>query len=153
MLQRIQSLYLALVIICQAITLFLPFVYFQYEGNTYEIAAFGIYDDAGEKLVGNWMQWLIPLASLASIACALIALIQFKNRKLQMKLAQVVLFICIAQVFFIGTSINGIRLKMDSDFTIAISSFIVPICGILSLMAKKAIKKDDDLVKSVDRIR
>lgn len=76
----------------------------------------------------------------------------FKNRKLQFVLNRVNIFL---QLILLGLFIYaGLILSGESKISMKGIEIILPAISIvLFVLANKAIKRDEDLVKSVDRIR
>ena len=79
----------------------------------------------------------------------------FKNRKLQMKLTQlsgILLAVLLGGGYYlIGDMIDGNGLSDQGEFTFYFWLIVLSI--ILNALARIYIKKDDDLVRSVDRLR
>ena len=135
MIQRIQSVYLALAAIVAGS---LPFVSNSWE-TTENAAVFAI--DKQYLLVGLLISAVMSLASI----------FMFKNRKSQFvinRLNIILNFILLAVFVYSSLTTSG---EMEvSEKGVG----ILPIISIVLLvLANKAIKKDEDLVKSVDRLR
>lgn len=137
MIQRIQTLYLIMTILLSVLFL---------TGRMIVI-------EKDAEVIHQGM--VVPLA----VTAALIALISavsiflYKNRKQQMKLA--IILIILSSVLtaalviygFILTSQNGGRIRLNL-------SIILPFPMIItSLLAYRGIKKDEELVRSYDRLR
>ena len=79
---------------------------------------------------------------------SLFGLFMFKNRKFQMKLIRLTILI---------QMIIGVRLFMVfNNFEVVLNNtllFLVAFTLIALIMAYRSVKKDEDLVRSVDRIR
>lgn len=151
MLQRIQSLYLLAIIICQGLFLMLFSIDFSQKGVPFQLTNLGIIDSNGHELVSDYKQ--VFVVAIVSIICG-IAIAVFKNRKLQVKLSKITGLICLAQTSYIAISFY--ELSNDPENTqvnIGIASIFVPISLVLSWLTTKAINKDEELIKSVDRIR
>ena len=58
-----------------------------------------------------------------------------------------------AEILFVIISYVNVTELSVSNFSIGYVNFILPISTLLFFLAGKAIKKDDELVRSVDRIR
>lgn len=136
MIQRIQSLYLIIVAILTGV---LPFFF-----NLW------IHVDGTEVFANNEM--LISIAFYVSAVLAIWALVQFKNRKTQFvinRLNMILNFFLLG--FFVYRSLNLSGETLVSEKGIGM---LIPVFSIIFLaLANKAIKKDEDLVKSVDRLR
>ncbi|HET8839709.1 MAG TPA: DUF4293 domain-containing protein [Flavobacteriaceae bacterium] len=136
MIQRIQSLYLFLVIILNAAAPFL----------------FPLWKNAEGTAVLPTEEPFVFLAFVASAVLALITLFLFKNRKLQFVLDRLNIILNFVLLGFFVYWLLIVPGEMEvSEKGIGI---FVPILSIVFLvLANKAIKKDEDLVKSVDRLR
>ena len=136
MLQRIQTVYLLLAVIISA---GLIFVFSLWENSAGE----AVY--AQDQLIAFGM-------FLASAALALVSIFMFKNRKLQFVLGRLNI---ILNLFLLGVFVYwSLTLPGEMDISEKGIGMFLPIISIVFLvLANKAIKKDEDLVKSVDRLR
>lgn len=147
MIQRIQSVYLGGVFIMSALLFFIPF------GTIGEYVVTATQIANGEEVVKS----TTPLAVLivAAAALALVTTFMFKNRKLQMKLCSLTMImqaVVMAMTLFMYIDPTAKELGIE-EVSYGIGTYL-PIGGmVLAFLASKAIKKDDDLVNSVDRIR
>ena len=136
MLQRIQTLYLFLTALVSAGLIFV----FPLWKNTEGIAVFAV-DDV-----------LIFSLFLASAILSLVSIVLFKNRKLQFVLGRINIilnFILLGLFVYWSLSLSG-----GSEIPEKGIGMLIPVFSIVFLvLANKAIKKDEDLVKSVDRLR
>ncbi len=136
MIQRIQSLYLFVTsIISGVLPLFLP-LWKDAKGMSYYFTESILY---------------IVLFGLSAIL-ALISILLFKNRQNQFVLNRlniILNFILIGLLVYRTLNLSG-----DASVSEKGIGMFVPIFSIfLLVLANKAIKKDEDLVKSVDRLR
>lgn len=158
MIQRIQSIYLVLAAILTALTTFFDLALFKLEEEivySYSIYAI-IPQDGGEIIVpGNWIPQIILLS--ISLILSIVIIFKFKNRKLQLKLGAVN-YLLLA-TFIISTYFSIMNLSKIIDLeegvkTIYYIGFYLPIAAItFQFLANRAIKKDEELVKSVERLR
>lgn len=136
MIQRIQSLYLIIVAILTGV---LPFFF-----NLW------IHVDGTEVFANNEM--LISIAFYVSAVLAIWALVQFKNRKTQFvinRLNMILNFFLLGLFVYRSLNLSGETLVSEKGI-----GMLIPVFSIIFLaLANKAIKKDEDLVKSVDRLR
>jgi len=90
---------------------------------------------------------------LSSAALALIAIFMYNNRQTQFVLGRlniILNFILLGLFVYRSLSLSG----ETSDVSVKGIGMLLPIFSIVFLvLANKAIKKDEDLVKSVDRLR
>jgi amino acid permease len=83
----------------------------------------------------------------------LITILLFKNRKIQLRLSLfLIVLIVILIIAFIHVSISVIS-KFDAGIIPVLKMFIPLLILIISFLAYRGIKKDDQLVKSYDRLR
>jgi len=136
MLQRIQTLYLA---VSAIVTGALPF-------------AFELWTDKSK--IGVFFTSSIIYISLfvLSTILAIYSIINFKKRQHQFVLNRLnMIFNFILLGFFVYRSLNLSGETFVSEK--GIGMFLPAISIVLLVLANKAIKKDEDLVKSVDRLR
>ena len=136
MIQRIQTLYLLLSAIIMGGLIFVFYLWTTTDGD--RIYALDIYVYLG-LFMGS------PLLSL-------IAIFSFKNRKFQFVLGRLnIILNFILLGVFVYQSLN---LSGETNVSEKGIGMLLPIFSIVCLvLANKAIKKDEDLVKSVDRLR
>ncbi len=136
MIQRIQTLYLAVVALCSGI---LPFV----------VSLWTLSGDVQISAKDN----LSVLATFLGVAVlAIIAIFLFKKRQHQFVLNRLNMILNLFLLgFFVYRSLNLSGGTAVSEKGIGM---LIPVFSIVFLvLANRAIKKDEDLVKSVDRLR
>ena len=150
MIQRVQSLYLLLAALVQV--LFATGTYFTYQLTdvSYCVTGSGVFNSSGEKIGGD-MKTLILGIGISLLA--LISIFLFKNRKQQIKLSRIGGLLTMAEIVFVIISYVKVKELPINNVSIGYVNFILPISTLLFFLAAKAIKKDDELVRSVDRIR
>ena len=136
MIQRIQTLYLVLAVVMSSALIFVFHLWTNAEGNKVFAADNYLY-------LGLF---------LGSALLSLISIFSFKNRKSQFVMGRVnILLNFILLGFFVYQSLTLSGGTNVSEKGIGI---LLPVFSIVCLvLANKAIKKDEDLVKSVDRLR
>ncbi len=143
MIQRIQTIYLILAAIVAGGLIFV-FNIWTVSDNTLFAQDFMQVVDVKQKA--------IPVLFILSSLISLITVFQFKNRKLQFVLGRVVILI---NLLLLGLLIY-LMLTLSGEASVSekgIGMFLPIIVILLTVFANKAIKKDEDLVKSVDRLR
>ena len=131
MIQRIQSIYLLVAAISMSLISFKVTVY------TLNETLFMAQDDTK----------MFILTIVAAIF-SLLALFMFKNRKFQMKLIRLTVLIQMIIGVRIFMLFNKFEVVLNNSFL-----FLMAFTLIALIMAYRGVKKDDDLVRSVDRIR
>lgn len=150
MIQRVQSIYLLVNTILQLVFAFGTYFSYQMMTNTFELKGNGVFDGSNVKVDGDSKTLVLAIAA-AALSLLIVAL--FKNRTLQIKLAKVGVMISLAEIIFLIVSYFNIQELGATSISFGWVIFVLPVSAILFFLAGKAIKKDDDLVKSVDRIR
>jgi DMSO reductase anchor subunit len=99
--------------------------------------------------------WGVLTFAVASGLLAFINIFLYKKRKLQINIGYLTAILII--VYYITTMVymNAFLEKIDSTYTINIQfGIILPVAALIfDLLAISRIKKDEKLVKSLDRIR
>lgn len=135
MIQRIQSIWLLLAAAAALATLKFSFYSGIKENNVFA------------ELNGTAHFLLLILTITVALAAA-VSIFLFKKRKLQMQLCLLGLLLQIAVVFFY---INQTQKFTEGNFTISsVFTFIIPVFFILALLG---IRKDEKLIKSMNRLR
>ena len=153
MIQRIQSIFLLGVIIFMALSL--SFNLWEYQSEQKEVFLTGlslsVKSDGNTELIGKYE---LSAIAFASMSVALFSIFSFKKRKLQMLLGLVNNFLITAFVALIAfKEIPDAEAFAGGAGNYGIS-FFMPVAAILmNILANRFIQKDENLVKSMDRIR
>lgn len=143
MLQRVQSIWLLLAAVFAAITFRFPF----YTGN--RIVDTATNTAAYTELNATSTFWLSVLTAITG-ALAFVTIFLFDNRKLQLKLSYLGIFLTVVllAVYFLetGNFVAGTgTFALSCIFPFAILGFYI--------LAARGIWKDEKLIKSMDRLR
>jgi peptidoglycan/LPS O-acetylase OafA/YrhL len=156
MIQRVQTIYLALVFILVAIMLFLPVVVFHAGDVVFYMTIFrfeGIESlDFIDKLPNIW-----PLPIFAGFLgiISLVSIFRYNNRKQQMFINMIALmfnFALLAGIFLFADNVaalEGVEDKVIYD----IAAYFPVITVLMLILANRNIRKDEKLVRSADRLR
>ncbi|MEZ4722432.1 MAG: DUF4293 domain-containing protein [Flavobacteriales bacterium] len=152
MIQRIQSIYLLIATSLVTLSLFMNW-------STYVVEGAGFMLSGLKCSVEGVSSTPLTMAIIVGAGLILITLFGYKNRKTQMNLA-VVTIIQLLLIMGLFGFVHYTALKtLKSNFTEEVGTgygiaIILPLIAcVLVWLARKQIKKDDDLVKSVDRLR
>ncbi len=143
MIQRIQSIYMVLVALISGGLIFVFSLWTDAEANRYALDLL--------KAEAIELQ-LIPVLFLLSAVLVLIAIFLFKNRKRQFVLNRITILV---NLFLLGLLLYYL-LNLPGEVAISkkgIGVFLPVVNVLLLVLANKAIQKDENLVKSVDRLR
>ncbi|GGG96940.1 hypothetical protein GCM10011416_13540 [Polaribacter pacificus] len=144
MIQRIQSVYLFLAALVSGGLIYVFNLWTLKTGV--QVMAFDLLSNESILLK------TIPFSYLLSALLSFIAIFIFKNRQLQFVLGRLNMLInlyLLGVLIYVSQTISG-EMSISEK---GIGMFIPTIAVLLLVMANRAIKKDEDLVKSVDRLR
>ena len=147
MIQRVQSLYLLLATIALILTYFYPYCTVGYLElrNYHFIAAEGM-------VVPDFISWhSLPLG--VSLILHMVILFSFKNRIFQIRMIRYNEVLILSSYVFGVISIYKVYGDYGTGFHAGIATWMLVLALVFNQMARRAIRKDEALVKSVDRIR
>jgi len=152
MIQRIQTLYLLLVVVLGITLCFVPVLQFvtPEEAEALQIWEVGAFNYGNVPLQGLWG---LTLTTLLIPLLALIDIFLYRKRLLQARLNIFSIMLCLG--YYGVLAIYGwlAREAMNLDWHVLPWASIPLICLILTLMATRRILKDEALVRAADRIR
>lgn len=154
MIQRIQSLYLLGSAILIALCIYIPIV--ELSGSTGEIYQFtmkGYY-----ALHGNEKEMVQPLVSLAvagylMLGLLLVTIFLYKARRIQMRLSIYAMVLQLGLGFIFLYITKSVKTELAASVYYHLTVLFPFIGAILTFLAFRSIKKDEEMVKSYDRIR
>jgi hypothetical protein len=143
MIQRIQTIYLFLAAVISGGLIFIFNLW-----NTLKEQIFVI-DLFSEELL---TLKVIPIMFIASSIISLVTIFLYKDRKLQFVIGRIIILInliLLGLLIYLSLTLSGETIVSEKG----IGMFLPILVVLLIVLANKAIKKDEDLVKSVDRLR
>ncbi len=144
MIQRIQTVYLLIALLLSSVVIFFLKLWKNSEGV--DILAFDLLQRDSLTLK------LIPVFFIVSAIISLITIFNFKKRQLQFVLGRLNI---LANLILLGLLAYHLQ-SLSGEIMISekgIGAVLPIVVIVLLVIANKAIKKDEDLVKSVDRLR
>ncbi|MGY6561232.1 MAG: DUF4293 domain-containing protein [Luteibaculaceae bacterium] len=156
MIQRPQTVYLLMCFLAFLIALFLPIAtYILNEESSYVLTAFGV--KAVETSLTDVSIALKPFYAAPFILfLTLYALTRFKNRKLQLKLVHFNYLLILAYILTMYFALDSTEKALESVVKSVKhdAGFYLPVVAVaFNFLAARGIKKDEELVRSIDRIR
>ena len=144
MIQRIQTVYLLVSAIISSGLIFVFNLWENIEGDSVF---------ASELIKSDSMILkLIPVLFIGSAVLSIVAIFQFKKRQFQFVLGRLNI---LTNLILLGFLVYQL-LNLSGETSVSekgIGAFLPVVVIVLLAIANKAIKKDEDLVKSVDRLR
>lgn len=154
MIQRIQTLFILTAVILVSLLGFLPLAELaSKDGQFFKATLLGI-QSLGQTVTGSVYTYLFPAGVLVLVLAALFRTIfLYKNRVKQIKFAWISIRLLVIQVFANVWPVY--RWGADNGATVSykVSMALPLVAVVLVLLAIRNIRKDEELVKSVDRIR
>lgn len=155
MIQRIQTLYLILTALLPGIFLkgsFLKFI--NKSGEAYSLGFFGVektFAGAGEETMNETLPLsvVLGLISLLSIVCIFL----YRNRKLQLKFSLSVILLALLLIAAVAWYGYLIVTEYQAYIQPGINMIFPLLILFFAVMAHRSIKKDENLVRSYDRLR
>jgi hypothetical protein len=160
MIQRIQSLYLALVALSCVLLVVMPLFTLipavtatdphQYIFSFLHVLA--VLDAKETLFMRNWPLMAVDLVILG---VAVYAIAGFKNRRKQQQWCMMLIVLSFFLIALTLYTINTLRIAIGAAHTLHFSwaMILVIVQPILAFLARRAIRKDDALVRSADRLR
>ena len=155
MIQRIQTIYLLIIVILSGFVFFSPIVDLINKADSliYQVDFKGILlvQPTGIKIESRI--WAIDFVSLAVPVLALITIFSFKKRVRQIRLTIVNMIFMICFYIFMVLYLWPACERLHADWHLRIVAVFPLINLILSYLAIGSIGKDEKLIKSLDRLR
>ena len=155
MIQRIQSIYLLLAALCSGLLLAAPLYSIETTNATFQLFLGGLTQTSPEETILTSQPALLSVGILLSLF-PLIILFLFKKRQVQMRLAASAMMANTAMLLLLVAIVNKsiehiTELHVQEAYGFGL---ILPAISIVFLfLANKAIRKDDKLIRSADRLR
>lgn len=155
--QRKQTVFLIIAALLAFLTWAFPVATYEQAQNSYAFNTSGLFDAAGQEVeeVGVKVPFHVVLTV---IGLALLGFILFYgDRPRQIRFVRGTYLITVAVIAFLFITDNSIRTYLEQDGAVLRHfgvSFFLPFGTLLfSFLAERAIKADEELVKSADRLR
>lgn len=119
-------------------------------GTLFSINFMGLADEGGDILQRLW-----PLTFLLALVpvLAIVALLLYRKRPLQMRVTMILLLLSLGTVFLGAFYVFMFDRKIDITVLWKVRSLFPLVSAILAWLAYRAIFRDELLVKSYDRLR
>jgi len=158
MIQRVQTIFLFLVAVAMGITLSME-LWQQVavdSGESFSLTALFLekYNSSGEVILSESKWYIAALASFVGFL-AIISIFQFRNRGRQMMLNMVnsLLMVGLVATIFITTNRINSEIASSASGNYKLGFWVILVAMVCNMLANRFIKKDEALVRSVDRIR
>lgn len=150
MIQRIQTIYLLLVVALGTALMFLPVVQLV---TPEDAAVQQMWELTPLSLTALNGWWGLTLATVLIPALALVDIFLYKKRLLQARLNIFTVMLCLGWYGVLAIMIWFAGMNMGTEWHIEFAACLPLVCLVLTMMATRAILKDEALVRAADRIR
>lgn len=159
MIQRIQSVFLLVVVVLSALLFVFPVADYYSDTATLKLMLTGVesYVPKGASLqtavLSSYLVYFNILVNVAMAGIAAYTIFQYKRRPLQIKMVRIALLmdIVLLVILFVITDFLKKKLQVTPDYGVGILFPLISV--VFLLLAQRAILKDERLVKSSDRLR
>lgn len=156
MIQRIQSLFLLIVTILAVVLFFVPLAKYYQETGIFTLSLTGISSAVSGLVtvkISIWLSVAMMAISGAIAALSIWTILAYQDRKKQISFIRVLLMLTIVLVVIIFALTDHIRklTGITPEYEMGIYFPLVSLA--MLILAQRFIKKDDELVRSADRLR
>ncbi len=166
MLQRVQTIFMTIAAVAMILMLFFPIWEKsdqQFDADQREYAIMDAFQleykqidkEANEVMLGTQTTFILSVGAIAAALVMMFSITRYKNRMTQVKLNA--LFSLLTAATLVGTYLYTSKANALFDPTVPgtfLIGFYLPIAAMLNnFLANRFIRKDEQLVKSADRIR
>ena len=162
MIQRRQTIYMLLSAIVSALLFFTPLASFNMDGNVMKFTIFGIHNPIETISLSMTCTWPLVILTVLMTVAPIVTVFLYKKRELQVRLCRLnmlldIIFIGLAFLYFeadiqkVIAAVEGDKYELEVALFIGIAFPLINL--VLQILAIRGIKKDIELLKSVDRLR
>ncbi len=162
MIQRRQTIFMLLSVIITALLFFTPLMSFNANGEVMRFTIFGIKNPIETMSFSATYTWPLVVLTILMTVAPLVTIFLYKKRELQVRLCRLnmlvnIIFIGLVFIYYESDVMSVIFAVENDIYTLDVAYFIgmaFPLVNlVLEILAIRGIKKDIELLKSVDRLR
>lgn len=155
MIQRIQTVFLFLAAAFAGVLFFAPIVSFEHVNDLMRLTIYGVQNQVDAQYFSGVYALPLLILTLFLVAVPLVTMFLYKKRELQLKLSSlnVLLNAILCGVIFLYYSSNIQKTLSIETLSYLFGTYVPLINMVLSILAMRWIKKDIELIRSVDRLR
>lgn len=157
MIQRIQSLFMLLSAIVSGLLFFIPLTIISYGEGSISLYTYAVKNQVVAGVFGS--SFTLPLIILAALGVIIpvFAMLKYKKRKLQINMNRInilinAVFVLLAILYYVP-KIEGAFDMVNVETVVYVGAVLPVLSMVFSLLAIRGVKKDIDLLNSVDRLR
>jgi len=155
MIQRIQTLFLSVAIITCSLLFFFPIATYQHDLFTYKLFATHLIYIEEQTIINFWATSPMLFLFVGSMLLSITAIFTYKKRRLQLLFVNInILFtIILVALIFLFYSDHFFRQIVKVPPSYQFGGFIPLVSLVFLILAFRAIRKDEALLKSSERLR
>lgn len=155
MIQRIQSVFLFLAVVFAGLLFVCPIASFDYGNDVMTLTILNVENQQDAMYFSSTYTLPLLVVTILMIVVPLFTIFKFKNRNLQLKLSSLTVFLnaVFCGLIFLYYASNIQKTIVSETVTYMFGAYIPLINMVLAVLAMRWIKKDIELIKSVDRLR
>ncbi len=155
MIQRIQTIYLSLVFLFTFLFLIFPKGTIDTGTMIYEVRIWNIISaESGEKIEFNHFLGIVSIIlPFVIMILSSYTIYIYKKRLLQIKLGKINIFIHLILVVSTFFYLDALKENLRGEFSYGVAVVLPLLSMLLLLLANRAIRRDENLVRSADRLR
>lgn len=149
--QRIQTLWLLLSVIAMGVFSFMDLLVLTPQGKLpITLSPWSISD---VSVIQSNSPWGVGLLAVISIVLSIVAILMFRNRRLQRRITTLNILILIGLLIYIGIIVYQLTSASGIDWGVKFALSLPLVSIILLYLALRGIIRDDILVRMSDRLR
>lgn len=155
MIQRIQTVFLFLAAVFAGILFFTPLASFGYGDELMKLTIYGVESQTDAQLFSGIYALPLLLLTILLVVFPFVIIFLYKKRELQCKLSSLNIFLnaVLCGLIFLFY-VSDVQKTVSAESVSYMFGTYVPLINmVLSVLAMRWIKKDIELIKSVDRLR
>ena len=146
MIQRIQTIFLFLAVVALGLFLWMPVIKIEFPPFNENIQGWDV-----RHFFNGWIYFINPILVGTAIVLTLINIFLYKNRELQM-------LVCWFSIVFIAAAVAYVYYKYQTKITPGYVVFtwwnaLAGVAALFEILALVYIRKDENTIKSLDRLR
>lgn len=155
MIQRKQTLFMVLSAILSGLLFVLPLASFDYSNYMMNLSILGVDNQIDATYFGSSYTWPLVVLTIFMALTPIFTALRYKHRQQQVKFSQLVMFfnvvfICLVLLYYVSDIQRTIVAEVVKY---RIGIFIPLVNMVLEYFAIRGVKKDIELLKSIDRLR